>query len=128
MNKIPNSGFKIEKVMELELVNTGDIINGYVSMPIGDEPEKLKMEDVWGKFDKITSKKISKGMIVARSEEQCPHFGDEVPYKSVTVVCSEDQVSEVIYWLDYVQGGDSIVSTKEIGNNKLAIRSDYMCW
>lgn len=51
----------------------------------------LTKEDVWGKFDEETHEKLSDGMIVSRTGEICEIFGDEVPYKSVTVICDSDQ-------------------------------------
>lgn len=89
---------------------------------------KLTKEDVWGKWDENTNKRVSDGMIVSRSDETCSIFGDIVPYKSVTVICNEEQFNDVKYWLGYVQGGGCISKTKKLDNNKLAIRSDYQCW
>jgi len=89
---------------------------------------KLTKEDVWGKYDEDTHECVSKGMIVARTDEICPIFGDKVPYKSVTVVCAEGQYDEVVEWLIYVHGGDCISQMKELGGGKVALRSDYKCW
>lgn len=88
----------------------------------------LTKEDVWGKFDVYSGERISKGMIVARYNETCPIFNDIVPFKSVTVVGPLDKQDEMEYWLDYVNGGGSISNIKELDDNKVAIRSDYMCW
>lgn len=87
----------------------------------------LTKEDVWGKFDEKTGKRASDGMIVARPTEKCPIFGDILPFKSVTVVCDEDQYEDVEYWLTYVHGGGCIVREKEV-DGKIAIRSEYQCW
>lgn len=88
----------------------------------------IKQEDVWGKFDIYEGKKLSQGMIVARYNDTCPIFKDIVPFKSVTVVGPLDKQHEIEYWLDYVNGGGSISKVKELDNNKVAIRSNYMCW
>lgn len=100
----------------------------YVSGPSGETPSSLTQEDVWGEFDVKNMKEISTGMIVAKSDETCPHFGDVVPYKSVTVVCEEEQVNSVSYWLEYVHGGESVSRQKQLPGKKVAIRSDYQCW
>ena len=89
---------------------------------------KLHKDDVWGAYDIEKNKRISDGMIVARSEEKCPIFKNIVPCKSVTVVCNVDQEDEVEYWLSYVHGGDNISDRKELKGGKVALRSDYMCW
>lgn len=88
----------------------------------------LTKEDVWGEFNIYTGEKLSKGMIVARYNETCPVFKDIVPYKSVTIVGPLDKQDELEYWLDYVNGGESISKVKTLDNNRVAIRSDYMCW
>lgn len=100
----------------------------YLSSPTTDTPVVLKQEDVWGEYDPVLGVKVSEGMIVARTDDTCPIFGDKVPYKSVTVVCNEEQKQEVTYWLEYVHGANSVSSVKEIEDNNVAIRSDYMCW
>ncbi len=107
---------------------------------------KIKQEDVWGTFDLTQSKRTSKGMIVAQgysfTQEEydahplraeffpriCPIWRDELPYKSVTVVCDREQEREVRHWLSYVHGGGNIEKVKELPDNKIAIRSNYMCW
>lgn len=88
----------------------------------------ITKEDVWGEFNIHTGEKISKGMIVARYNDTCPVFKDIVPYKSVTIIGPLDKQDELEYWLDYVNGGGSISNVKQIGDNEIAIRSDYMCW
>ena len=89
----------------------------------------LYKDDVWGAYDVDNHKRLSNGMIVARSEDKCYIFKDVVPYKSVTIVfdAKEYNEEEVEYWLEYVQGGDSISNRKE-ANGKVALRSDYHCW
>ena len=88
---------------------------------------ELTKEDVWGKFDENFNL-IDKGMIVARHEETCPVFNDEVPYKSVTVVCDIEQENDVTDWLSYVHGGDCVSMRKDLKDRKVALRSDYQCW
>lgn len=97
-----------------------------ISSPTVGKPNELTQEDVWGKFENHT--KVSDGMIVARSDDKCPYFGDVVPYKSVTVVCDMKDFNQVTYWLEYVHGGDCVTYTKELPKGKIAIRSDYQCW
>lgn len=103
-------------------------IKMFVNEPTGVPATKLSMDDVWGKHDEKTHEMLSSGMIVARHEDNCPIFEDVVPYKSVTVICSEDQESDVTYWLEYVHGGNSVSKRKDLGKNKIALRSDYQCW
>jgi len=86
--------------------------------PTVPKAKKVTKEDVWEKG----------GMIVARSDEICPVWRDVLPYKSVTAICNKIQQEEVIYWLEYVYGGESISKIKELSNDKVAIRSNYMCW
>lgn len=119
-----------------------------VNPPSRQLPEtELTMDDVWGEFDLDNMKQLSKGMIVARGlpstiskkdKERikkmtgypivCPVWDEELGYKSVTVTCNKDQQYEVEYWLEYVHGGNSISKTKDLPDNKVAIRSDYQCW
>lgn len=119
-----------------------------LSLPHG-ESGKLTQEDVWGSVDLKTGEQVSKGMIVARglpsvdatfTQERkdsiiakgypsvCPVWGDELPYKSVTVICHENQVGHVSYWLEYVHGAGCVVDVKELADGRVALRSDYQCW
>lgn len=93
--------------------------------PTVPEPDKdtgVKQSDVWS----------DEGMRVAwggvNRKDTCPIWGDELPYKSVTVVCEEAQENEVVYWLEYVHGGGSVSKRKELGQGKIALRSDYLAW
>ena len=99
-------------------------------MSIHKKPEgfTLGKEDVWGEFHEITYEKLSDGMIVARTDEICPIFGDKVPFKSVTVVCDKEQYDEVEYWLMYVHGGGCVQAERDLPDGRIAIRSDYQCW
>lgn len=100
-----------------------------ISSPQGTAPKKITKEDVWGKWDETHTKRLTKGMIVATTGEQCPHFGDIVPLKSVTVVCNKEQMTDVIYWLEYVHGAECVIATKEILDGKrVAIRSQYQAY
>lgn len=83
--------------------------------------------DVFGDFDHETFKKINDGMVVAKTDDVCPIFGDVVPYKSVTVICMKSQESEVRYWLSYVHGGPAS-KRFELPDDRVAIRSDYQAW
>ena len=111
----------------------------WVSSPSGLKPKNLIQEDVWGKHEmesehipKIPIRWIHHGMIVASSDADglpivCPVWKDKLPYKSVTVICKPSQEQDVTYWLEYVQGTDSVSRRKKVGN-KVALRSDYKCW
>ena len=99
-----------------------------INAPTGIKPEELTMDDVWGTHDEDTYEITSRGMIVAKTNDICPIFGDQVPYKSVTVVCSRVQEDAVRYWLEYVHGGKCVSKTRNLPNSKIALRSDYMCW
>jgi len=99
-----------------------------VKSPTVKKAKKLKMVDVFGKYDMKTHKRKSKGMIVARSDEKCPVWKDIVPYRSVTVIFKEKEIKEVIYWLEYVHGGESVSRIKRLKGNRIALRSDYQCW
>jgi hypothetical protein len=99
-----------------------------ISGPLGGTPTSLTKEDVLGGFVHKSLTKLSDGMIVARSDQECPHFEDTVPYKSVTVVCDENQEKDVHYWLEYVHGANSVSMKKPLPNNRIALRSDYQCW
>lgn len=103
-------------------------INVFVTCDEKPKVVRLKKEDVWGEYDHENSRWISEGMIVARPRNICPVFGDEVPYKAVTVICDASQYIEVAYWLSYVHGGDCITKEKVLDDGKIAIRSEYKCW
>lgn len=103
-------------------------LNIVISEPNGEIPKHLTKEDVWGIWDNTTYEKIDKGMVVASTNEKCPIFGDIVPFKSVTVVGPKKYEDEIIYWLEFVHGCDSVAETKDIDDLKVAIRSDYQCW
>ena len=118
-----------------------------VSEPTHEEAKALTKEDVWGKWIRTEqgSFRLSFGMIVAdcrlggfnekkaRSKMKCPIFNDYVDYKSVTVLCGIEWEEEVLYWLEYVQGGDCVSQTKYLKDTEtkkeyVAIRGDYQCW
>lgn len=93
---------------------------------------RLTKDDVFGRFND-DYQRIDDGMLVARSEQVCPIWGDILPYKSVTVVVPEldvhdGKVREVEYWLMFVHGGDSISKRKSMPDGSVAIRSNYMAW
>ncbi len=90
--------------------------------------EDITKEDVFGKWTEDHCTKVHDGMVVARSEERCPRFGDVVPYKSVTVVCPDVLLEQVSYWLEYVHGCDCISRIESLGDGRTAVRSDYMAW
>jgi len=107
---------------------------------------KVTKDDVWGKYTDDL-KLLDRGMIVAQgyigdkyyeeglgawkkkvqTTNVCPVWKDELPYKSVTVVCLKEQEDEVKYWLSHVHGGES-EKTKTLPDGKVAIRSNYQCW
>jgi hypothetical protein len=108
-----------------------------VSNPTTPKAKALTLEDVWGKYNANTMTQDSCGMVVARGNpetpKKCPIWGDDLPYKSVTVVCREDQEQDVVYWLEYVQGNNCIsrrseLSKRKYGKGMIALRSDYQCW
>lgn len=108
---------------------------------------KITKDAVWGKYDDNLNL-LNRGMIVAQgyigdkyyeqglehwkkkvqTTNVCPVWKDELPYKSVTVICELSQKGEVEYWLEYVHGGSSVEKWKELPGGKVAIRSNYMCW
>lgn len=108
---------------------------------------KVSKDDVWGKYDDNLNL-LDRGMIVAQgyvgdkfyeeglehwknkvqTTNVCPVWKDALPYKSVTVICTQEQRSNVEYWLEYVHGGGCIEKIKEFSDGKVAIRSNYMCW
>ncbi len=90
--------------------------------------EEITKEDVFGKWTEDHRTKVHDGMVVARHDQRCPHFGDVVPYKSVTVVCPDVLLEQVSYWLEYVHGCDCISRIESLGDGCTAIRSDYMAW
>lgn len=74
------------------------------------------------------------GMVVAKSDEYCPFYGDRVPYKSVTVKLPQhvylnaELFTDVLYWLEYVMGADCVSRSENDEHNNLFIRADYQCW
>ncbi len=95
--------------------------------PTHPEATEITKDDVFGKWTDAHVK-VHDGMVVARQDQPCPHFGDTVPYKSVTVVCQDSLIEQVAYWLEYTHGCDCIEKLQSLGNGKTAIRSDYMAW
>lgn len=109
---------------------------------------KITKDQVWGKYTDDLEL-LDRGMIVAQgyigdsfyphpgglehwkkkvqTTNVCPVWGDELPYKSVTVICEKEQEDEVKYWLSYVHGGEPEMS-KNLPDGKVAIRSYYKCW
>lgn len=85
--------------------------------------------DVFGKYEDL--KRIDEGMVVARGDAfidvKCPIFGDIVPYKSVTVVCSKEQREGVLQHLMNAHGGPHRYEL-ELSDGRIAIRSDYQAW
>lgn len=110
------------------MIDSIEPITIVVSEPNHPEAKKLTKDDVFGVYDVEKGERVSKGMIVASSGDSCPHFSDIVPYKSVTVVCSKNQVGEVSYWLEFVQGAGCISETKQVNDLQVALRANYMCW
>lgn len=111
--------------------------------------KKVSQDDVWGVYNLTEHRRESNGMLVAggygkvdpkfftqpdkdkliaQLPEVCPVWGDTLPYKSVTVICMQDQVDDVFYWLSYVHGGGCVSRVKELEGNRVALRSDYQCW
>lgn len=109
---------------------------------------KLTKDDVWGKWSE-DYKLLDRGMVVAQGYppslakspagaaelfdriqvgDICPVWEDELRYKSVTVICTEEQEDDVCYWLEYVHGGNAITKKKKLNGGKVAIRSEYQCW
>lgn len=111
----------------MEEVEAPTSLNINVKSPTTEKARNLTKEDVWGKFNE-NFEKISNGMIIARSKERCPIFGDVLPYKSVTVSCKPELEGEVIYWLEYVQGSDCISYRAELESGNIVMRANYQCW
>lgn len=91
---------------------------------------KLNKDDVWGAYDVDTHKKVGDGLVIAQETNgRCPVFGDNAPYKSVTVVFDPKThpYDEVLYWLGYVHGGEH-ERELTLKDGRIAIRSDYQCW
>lgn len=103
-----------------------------VSNPTVPEAKNLTEQDVWGIVNHETWTRETLGMIVASSmygfSKVCPVWGDVVPNKSVTIICEASQVEEVVYWLEFVHGGNSVSNMQNLADGKIAIRSDYQCW
>lgn len=106
----------------------GTGIKFYIKSPKGKEAENLTKDDVFGVYDFKNNKMIDNGMVVARSKEDCPIFKDILPYKSMTVVCQNEQQEDVVYWLEYVHGSNCVSKVKKLDESNIAIRSDYQCW
>lgn len=137
---LPPSKNKVLKVMRNQIRKIRKSIKIEISNPTRPRAKKLAKEDIWGHYDEQTHKMLDYGMIVARGcgepdgkitskcPDFCPVWKERLSYKSVTAICDKEQQREVEYWLEYVNGGDSISKTKDLDNGKVAIRSNYMCW
>lgn len=90
-------------------------------------------EEVWGIVKEGT--RLTVGKLVAASHSggmlglptTCPIFGDKLPYKSVTAVCTAEEAPWVIHWLEYVNGGGCVNQARALPDGRVALRSDYMC-
>lgn len=80
------------------------------------------------KENKITIDDVFVSMKVFSSYNKDTYFNDEVPYKSITVKCNKKQYDNVRYCLEYVLGVNCIHKTKNIDNDNMVIRANYMCW
>jgi hypothetical protein len=92
---------------------------------------QLTKDDVFGKIAEDENGfpyRATEGMVVGQQKTTCPIWGDEIPYKSTTVVCEAHQVDDVIYWMIHVKGGDCISRQKTLPDGKVALRGDYQCW
>jgi hypothetical protein len=104
-----------------------------VSQPTYRAAEILTQEDVWGKCVPGEGR-LSMGMLIALPGETCPHFMDVVASKSVTVRVPREiyldgqRLTDVLYWLEYVQGAGTIQWTDNDDEGNLIIRAAYMCW
>lgn len=91
--------------------------------------EGIVHSDVFGKYDGL--ERIDNGMVVAFGEHdkkvKCPIFGDILPYKSVTVVCTKEQLPGVLQHLMNAHGGGHRYE-RELSDGRMAIRSDYQAW
>ena len=88
----------------------------------------LNVKSVFGTYCMDERKFIDQGLVVARHESKCPVWGDVVPFKSATLICSEEQYDSVVFWCEYVQGADSISRERTLDDGRIALRADYMCW
>lgn len=100
-------------------------------------------EDVFGKRDDDLGLLIDpeeRGFVIAAGQSGepwvhrdypnqgvCPIFGDDIPWKSVTVVFPAEHESAVEHWLIYVHGGGH-ERRKVLENGTVAIRSNYQAW
>ena len=62
------------------------------------------------------------------SDFLCPIFGDYIPYKSWTIVVEKQYLESARNWCNYFHGGGSVEKEKQVSSNKIAIRSNYLCW
>lgn len=119
----------------LEL-GSGESVELVLSGPTVAYPEgaTLTSDDVWGKVGGVADgfRRVSDGMVVARSKDTCPVWGDEVPYKGVTVIGDwngdADFAVAMVYWLEYVLGSDAVDRTKVLADGRLAMRGNYTAW
>lgn len=117
--------FKLEtmKSYDENKIESIEPLTVFINSPTVPEPKELKKEDVWG--DGTAN---SKGMRIAIYGHKCPIFNDIVEYKSTTFVFPKSKEEEVIYWVEYVYGGDCITKRKELDDLRVAIRAEYQCW
>ncbi|WP_240416590.1 hypothetical protein [Paenibacillus periandrae] len=98
-----------------------------ISEPEFPNPLDLTKHDVWGIINLNTMKQVSTGMVVTSGGENCPYFGDTVPFKAVTVVCRINDVDDVKNWLNQVQGAGCIQKQLQVNDQLVAIRAHYKC-
>jgi len=104
---------------------------------------KIQSEDVFGK----ENEESDHGMVVAIgyppigtwfSKEEynklikevpdvCPVWGDHMQWRSVTVICKEEDEVDVQCLLAMTHGG-GINRYKKLTDGRIALRSDYQAW
>ena len=97
---------------------------------------KLTSQDVFGKYNAKFRKRIHNGMIVAdcrtggynrrtgQSKGVCPVFGDNLSFKSNTLICEPHQATEVEYLIE-LSKGKPYTKKKVLVDGRIAYRADY---
>ena len=84
-------------------------------------------DHMYGGFNKKTTS----------SKKRCPIFNTFIPYKSFTIIVSNNQFDDAVEWCTNLHGIESVSEIKQfdylligkhIRKNQVAIRSDYQCW
>jgi hypothetical protein len=104
-----------------------------VPLPLGSTGITATIKTVLGplaaraRWEKDMTWVFNEPYLVGQQETVCPVWGDEIPYKSVTVIVAADEEDAATYCLACAHGGD-YDRRKVLDDGRIALRSNYQAW